>query len=508
MRVVGNVRSIHDEGLVRPDVMTWLAEQAARDAEDSALMGQTLCREQVAALSHILDGHNVALLGPAGTGKSVVIGAAVAALRDAYAPRAGDGDSGVAVTATTGAAAWNVRGQTVHRFTGVHRGIPRDGDDYAYDRSLARAITDCVRYGAAKRLRDTRVLIVDEVSMLDPEHLDAIDAVARRVRECMDKPFGGIQVVFCGDFAQLQPVYTRTEEARRKKARSVHFAFQSDAWAGAGLRVSYLSRIFRQRDDEFRALLLDLRLGRRVYESVKRINEIAARGPLVDATHLYPRRAQADAHNDAELGKLGGEAHVFRAHDVVGASAATLLDSCPVAPTLTLRVGALVIYRRNTDVARGLMNGARGRVVGFAPYTGDELHVPLYAGSGTVKVAVADVAPQRAFPLVHFAHAKLTVAVLPLAFEAGDAHSRAGRAVRVQLPLMLGWATTVHYSQGATLEAAEMDLEGTFAPAMAYVALSRVRDPSGLLLLSPLSVYSISVNQTVINYYNELERTG
>jgi ATP-dependent DNA helicase PIF1 len=381
------------------------------------------------ALSILKLGVNVFLTGEPGSGKTHTINRYIAWLRE----RSVD----PSVTASTGIAATHVGGMTIHSWSGI--GVKRDLNDWDVEMIASKEKT-------AMRIVNAKVLIVDEISMLDGRTLESVDKVLRTLRHkvlAAEEPFGGLQVIFVGDFFQLPPV-SRGEEA--------HFAFESKAWREANPVVCYLSEQHRQADGAFLGLLNAVRRGEvdeEHYDLLKSRMKLEKKG---HPTRLHTHNAEADRINESSLAKVEAKAKVFQmtsrgAKNLVEA----LKQNCLSPETLTLKEGAVVMFTRN-NFERGYANGTLGTVVDFA-------------NSGRPIVKTRD------------GH---RVEVEEEEWTIQDGNKILARIS--QLPLRLAWAITVHKSQGMSLDAAVIDLSQAFEFGQGYVALSRVRSLEGLYL--------------------------
>lgn len=400
--------------------------------------------QQSIALEILKTGVNVFLTGEPGSGKTYVLGEYTDYLRaHAIEP---------AITASTGIAATHIGGMTIHSWSGT--GI-KD--------VLTKKDLDAIKAKeyVTRRIRSTSVLIIDEISMLGPDMLDSIDAVCRVVRE-NTAPFGGLQVVFVGDFFQLPPIRKQTlgetEAGLFTTQGSAHlqFAFQSSAWERAGFTVCYLTEQHRQDDMDFLDLLSSLRRNtfsdaHRTLLSQRVVTEDQA--PL-GMLKLFSHNADIDRINVQMLETVPAEAKVFtmESHGP-DALVAMLKKGCLSPEQLVLKIGAKVMCTKNNPRA-GFINGTLGEVIAFD----DETHWPIIHCASGVKIVIEPA---------------------EWGIEEGDR----SLATITQLPLRLAWAITVHKSQGMSLDAAVMDLSGVFAYGQGYVALSRVRRLSGLHLL-------------------------
>lgn len=406
------------------------------------------------ALDLLKLGENVFLTGAAGTGKTWLLNTYIDHLR-AHGIH-------VAVTASTGIAATHLNGRTVHSWSGM--GVrdhltDSDLDALAKNRRIKR------------NYESTKVLVIDEISMLHPRQLDMVDRIAR----CMldgPKPFGGLQVVLCGDFFQLPPV------SRGGNGTPTRFAYEADAWMTAGFRICYLHEQHRHQDDTLLTILNDIRTGTAGEHTRIPLRTRYKREPegRMKATRLYAHNVNVDRINDQELAKLARrEQKTFR---MESRGVAQLVDglkkNCLAPESLTLKIGAEVMFIKNA-VNGAFVNGTRGIVEKFADEGG--------------------------WPIVRTADNDHIVAS-PEEWQYED--NGLIRASISQVPLRLAWAITIHKSQGMTLDAAEIDLGKAFEPGMGYVALSRVRRLSGLKLMN-LNDIALQVHSGVLTHDRTLQ---
>lgn len=399
---------------------------------------------QSEALDILKTGANVFLTGEPGSGKTHTVNAYVAYLRE----------RGIepAITASTGIAATHIGGMTIHSWSGI--GIKKRLSAYDLDRIGSNEYL-------VKRIARAKVLIIDEVSMLSPETLDAVDAVCRSLKESRE-PFGGLQIVLVGDFFQLPPIVKREvleedgEQVLFADAESEcpRFAYHSSAWERSQFLVCYLTEQHRQDDADYLELLSALRANaftgkHRAHLEKRRVGtKVLPEG----APKLYSHNADVDRMNEEMLRRLSAKENVFmmtaQGPDWI---VANMKKSCLSPERLALKKGASVMFTKNNP-RLGYVNGTLGKVEGFA------------AGSPMVRT-----------------HDKRMIIVEPMEWaieENGKIRARIN-----QLPLRLAWAITVHKSQGMSLDEAVMDLSQVFEYGQGYVALSRVRRLSGLHLL-------------------------
>ena len=385
--------------------------------------------DQALALELLLSGKNVLLTGPAGSGKTYVL--------NDFIRRAKSEGKHVSVTATTGLAATHLSGSTIHSWSGIgiHDSIPRD----FYDNLLK---------GRRDTITKTDILIVDEISMLHDFRLDMIEQITRHVRE-VDEPFGGLQVVLCGDFFQLPPV-SRGDQPLGE------FVVNAQIWEEFDPVICYLDEQHRQNDDDFLEILNAIRSDdvRRNHAEKLLSRQSVDLAELGNVTELHTTNVDVDAINSQQLSNLEGKEHHFamtttgKAHYVE-----SLQRSCLALEDLVLKKGALVMCVKNNPEKK-YVNGTLGTVVDFDSATD--------------------------FPIIKLRNGR-ELTITPEAWELRDGDKK--RAGLVQIPLRLAWAITVHKSQGMTLDAARIDLRRAFIEGMGYVALSRVRSLDTLSLV-------------------------
>jgi ATP-dependent DNA helicase PIF1 len=381
--------------------------------------------DQELTLEILLSGESALLTGPAGSGKTYVLNQFIK-----HAKRQG---KHVSITATTGLAATHIGGNTIHSWSGI--GI--------HDK-LPKYFFKDIPKGRADTIRKTDVLIIDEISMLHDFRLDMIDQIVRTVRET-DAPFGGIQVILCGDFFQLPPI-------SRDDDLDSGFVVSSGVWRDLDPVVCYLSEQHRQDDDTFLDILTALRGAdlRKNHVEALLMRQFAEVG---EATELHTTNVDVDAINSKKLAELQAKAHVYyMTHTGKANYVESLSRSCLANEELVLKKGALIMCIKNSPDKK-FVNGSLGIVVDFEK------------GSD--------------YPIVELKNGR-TITITPETWELRDGDKK--RASLTQLPLRLAWAITVHKSQGMTLDAARIDLRRAFVEGMGYVALSRVRSLNTLSL--------------------------
>lgn len=398
---------------------------------------------QERALQILKTGGNVFLTGEPGSGKTYVINKFIAYLEASKLK--------VAVTASTGIAATHIGGMTIHSWSGIG---PRD--------TLTRYDLDHIasQKKIIDRVKKAHVLVIDEVSMLDGKVIDMVNIVCKTIRESV-QPFGGLQVVFVGDFFQLPPV-SRQGDAMR-------YAFESRGWDEARVMVCYLSDQYRQDDELLLSLLKSIRkneVEEEHYTLLQEQNEIGFEH--IEPTKLYTHNVDVDMVNAGKLKALPGMIRKFQMTAVGNKQLQqNLAKNCLSPELLELKEDAMVMCTKN-NFESGYVNGTLGRVAGFDLDEG--------------------------YPIIETTDGR-KITVKPSTWSV----SEEGKVLAQieQVPLRLAWAITVHKSQGMSLDAAEIDLSKAFVFGQGYVALSRVRTLAGLKMLG-MGPNALSVDPKIV----------
>jgi ATP-dependent DNA helicase PIF1 len=444
------------------------------------------------------------LTGDAGTGKSHTLLHLIHALATAGVA--------VAVTASTGVAAIDIGGRTLHWFAGLLVDQPDESPA-----SIAARLGEKAK--ARARWRQTHTLVIDEISMIDAYDLDRVDGVARHMRGALDVPFGGLRLIACGDFFQLPPVAKLGRPPMR-------FAFESRAWTQARPRLFDLRHSHRHEDDAvFATQLLPLVRRGECSPAVRAaIQACVGRALAPDAivTHIMPHNAEVDRINARKMAELPAPEHVFVAVDDVAPHArAQVLKEVRAPATVALKAGAQVMLLRNLDMDLELVNGAVGLVRGFAlamefAAPGEPAFRELHSRRERQRVVRAASTPLEApdapagFPIVEFiGHGRqpgdthnVWAEVRPVLWEVFEPGRRASVASRQQVPLVPAYAMSVHKSQGQTITCSVVADLGPriFADGQAYVLLSRIRT-LGQLSLQAFAPASIRADARVKAFY-------
>ncbi|MCX6755462.1 MAG: PIF1 family DEAD/DEAH box helicase [Candidatus Nomurabacteria bacterium] len=394
------------------------------------------------ALNILKTGASVFLTGEPGAGKTYTINSFVSYLRDH--------DIEPAITASTGIAATHIGGMTIHSWCGI--GIKESLSAQELDKIASSEYVN-------RRIRKTKVLIIDEISMLRADTLDMVDAVCREIKQTSEA-FGGIQVILVGDFFQLPPIFKReiaTKQNALLQEKKAHFAYESNSWKRLKPVVCYISEQHRQDDKAFLELLSAIRSDTVEEEHYEYMKERFIEKTEIpeNTTKLYSHNLDVDKVNDVMLEKINDEESIPFIMDSEGNEhlITMLKKGCLSPEVLNLKKGAVVMCTKN-NIKEHFVNGTLGIVEDFDSISGNPI---IITRSGkTIEIAPMDWVVEE--------NGKI-------------------KAQISQIPLRLAWAVTIHKSQGMSMDAAVMDLSNVFEFGQGYVALSRVRRLSGVYLL-------------------------
>lgn len=399
--------------------------------------------------------------GKAGTGKSTLI----QYLRHSY-------KNNIVVVAPTGVAALNVQGVTLHSYFQLPPRIVSDSD--------------------IKEVKDRRLytrldlLIVDEISMVRADMIDAMDSFLRLNGRSHNLPFGGTQLLFVGDLFQLPPVVTKTEEKiLDERGYTSPYFFSAKSLEKCQVGAIELTEIFRQRDPEFASMLNNIRVAENLENVIPRVNDCCK--PAEDDNSIITltcTNAVADQINISEQLKLSCEPKIYQG-DIIGKFVVEE-ERLPAPLNLELKIGAQIMFTKNDEHKRWV-NGTLGRITGLLD---DIIQVELISESAG---AVVDV--QRVeWESYRYEFNKVVEKIMPVV-----------TGKYIQFPLMLAWAVTIHKSQGKTLEKVRVDLgNGAFASGQVYVALSRCRSLADIRLTRPIRAAEVKCDPVILRFNQAL----
>ena len=410
-------------------------------------------------LTLLKNGENVFLTGFAGTGKSYILNK----LKEYFKKK-------LTITSTTGIAAVNVKGQTLHSWAGV--GLCRNTVYNTVEKIKKRP----TQY---RQIMNCKILAVDEISMLNIEAFEYINEVLREVRECND-PFGGIQVFFIGDFFQLPPV--------EKEGEIRHYCFDSPVWDKLGLKNVVLKKNYRQNEENFITALAHMRENCLEVEDIELLKTRCVENEDADILHIFSTNEEANKYNFAKFNMIEEPVKLFYAEDGVyrGSKLVTegftesenyILEifskNCRAEKEIALKLGARVMLLVNMDFNKGLINGACGVIQGFNQDT-----ISIKFDNGIVSNI-----PKHKFE--YYYNERVV-------------------AERMQYPLKLAYGITIHKSQGMTLDRLVVDCARIFERGQSYVAMSRVKTLEGLYLKN-FEPEKVLVDNRVAEFYENIK---
>lgn len=403
---------------------------------------------QEKGLKLLLEGdENIFLTGGPGTGKSFLIAEYLKhEMHD------------IPVIASTGAAAILLGGRTFHSFFGL--GIMQGGPGAVFERALKNP-------RLKSRLKKLTTVVIDEISMLSTDALNAAEKITRVLRD-NPRPWGGVRIIAVGDFAQLPPI---------TKGPFKEWCFLSEAWARSRFKKVELLEVKRTEDREYLEVLEDIRWGRTTPRVEAFLNQrlLGEELPEADVPHIFPRRAETEAFNKSRLDEIVHPAHRYET-EYGGADAYVerMMKDAPVPPVLELKKDALVMLRIN-DPKQRFVNGTIGRVSELS-----EFYLLVNINGRDVEIE-------------------------PFTFVMLDADGEEA-AYAINFPVTLAYASTIHKIQGTTLEKAHISLKSLWEPGQAYVALSRTRRVDGLTLMG-WDRHSIKADPVVEAFYRSNAET-
>ena len=451
----------------------------------------TLSSAQKYALQQFEQSDNLFITGPGGTGKTYLI--------DTLVKNATERNKKIQVCALTGCAAilLGFGARTIHSWAGIRSGkgeIDKIIEDIQRNKKLI------------KNWREIQILIIDEVSMMSKRIFELLDEIGRTIRHCHHKPFGGIQVVFTGDFYQLPPV------GNAQELGSTEFCFESPLWDETFLIDNHviLTTMFRQKDPIFQEILLNVRKGgidpkqiRILQQHINREYNPEENNGCIP-TKLFPTKARVDYYNQLMFDQIQEVSYDYvciekidcttfletgrsiSSQDITKCRKITktiqereienLKKNTPCIDNLSLKTGAVVMCTVNLDLDNGICNGSTGIITGFETRLGGTPIPVVKFSNGIKKEMNIQYWQSEEYPMIAIG----------------------------QFPLCLAWAITIHKIQGATLSMAEMDIgKSIFENGQTYVALSRVQSLEGLYL-SNFYPENIRANKKVTAFYDKI----
>lgn len=412
--------------------------------------------KQQQAYNYMCSGENIFLTGLSGSGKSSVI----KLFTKYYGFK-----KIIAITSTTGTSALLLNGTTLHSYLGI--GYGKSSEEILKTKILTS-------HWLKKRWTSLETLIIDEISMLDPNLFDKLESMARCIRK-IDKPFGGIQLILSGDFLQLPCIGIDK------------FCFEAKSWSECIKHTVYLDEIIRQSNVLFQSILNDVRVGcitenvRKILDSRIGVNLVNEYG--IKPTKLYSLNRDVDRINEIELDNLASENIQFYEYNMdiviypIVNNKASILEKfkkyCNAPEKLQICIGAQVMLLKNLDMTKGLANGSRGVITDFIEEK----------------------------PLVRFLNGEERL----IDWEVWEVEENDKKILTAkQIPLRVAYAISIHKVQGCTLDYVEIDLSTIFEYGQAYVALSRVKSLDGLSIIN-IDYEHIKAHPKAIEYYKNLK---
>ena len=418
----------------------------------------SLSSDQQKVIELYLQGKNLFISGGAGTGKSFLLN--YLKLNFSHCE--------LEITSSTGISAVNIGGTTIHSWAGI--GLANQPIEQILSNLLSIKMTK-----VRKKIIKTKTLAIDEISMISSEVLEILDIVFQEIRQNR-QPFGGMQILFFGDFLQLPPINRNSHE--------LQFCFESSIWQKLNLQNIILTEIFRQSDKKLISLLNNIRFGKITNEDKKILEsriKISDDNLAIRPTILTTHNAKVEMVNNNFLKKISAPIKQFNAEysgDVFKIE--FLKKNCLAYQQLTLKVGAQVMMIKNTLQKEGIVNGSLG--------------------------IVRDFSAKKNYPIVEFNNGKtLTISPESWQLEKFDSINKTSsvEASLTQVPLILAWAITIHKSQGLTLDKISCDLSDSFTAGQSYVALSRARTLDGIFIES-INFNKIHADPQAVSFYQKI----
>ena len=408
---------------------------------------------------------NIFMSGPGGTGKSFLIKYLV---QLSYKTR-----KNIQVCALTGCASvlLNCNAKTIHSWAGI--GLGNDDVDIIINKLLKN-------YFYLKKWKNIECLIIDEISMMSKKMFDMLDTIGRKLRN-NNKPWGGIQLIFSGDFYQLSPVGNKDGDIDSKK-----FCFESDNWDQTFQNNVILKYIFRQENKEFSDILNNIRIGKLKEKDINILNkrlDIETNNLEIKPIKLFPTKIKVKNLNDTELEKLKDIEKIYEykvnlkknkhSDELIKHEINYILKNSLFEEKIILKKNCQVMCVANLDLSNGISNGSTGIVIDFV---GDDPKVK-FCNNKEFIISKKEWKSEKIKELSIYQH-----------------------------PLILAWGITIHKSQGASLDIAEIDVGNSiFTSGQTYVALSRLKSLDGLYLKS-FNPNNIIANKKVKKFYKKIKK--
>ncbi len=421
----------------------------------------SLNEKQKEAFNEMKDGQNIFITGPGGSGKSHVIKIFV----NYYKDNIEDDENKLYITSSTGLSSLLINSITINNYAGIATG-DKDIDYYVKNINKKKVVRE--------RWRNTKILIIDEISMINSNLFEKLDIIAQKVRK-IKQPFGGIQLILSGDFLQLPPV------------KSDEFCYESFSWDITINKIIYLDKIIRQTNNKFQNILNKIRIGIIDEDVIKTLEECRNRKlenkDGIIPTLLFSKKMMVKEYNDKKLDELikkniqsfeYNSEYIFgsRVKDIVKDDYIKLINSqFNIDDRITLTKYSQVMLTVNNP-EEGLANGSRGIIIDF----------------------------NDSNPIVQFLNGK----VLEIKKKDYKMEDTKDNIIKRQIPLIHAWAITIHKAQGMSLEYIQTDIgKSIFEYGQAYVVLSRIRDIEGLSLID-IDYSKIKANPKIIDFYKSL----